>query len=170
MVLTEARPSFTWTRGRVLAVRCHFKNADSAVGLAVGWPAYVYYVVQALEFNGTVDAQIGSRAIRQLAHELYVNRHVTIHRGGINRFDFALNHAITRIDTGRFAPARNIFRFRLVDLQLRLQLPHWAIFARMVPAVTFWPTSSTVAAVVEPAVGAPGPSWAITPVAPCADL
>ena len=80
-MLTELRPSFTWTRARSGAVGVDLEQADRALFLAERRPAHEQHVVQPFELDGAVDAQVGHGASRQLAVERDVDRaRAVLHR------------------------------------------------------------------------------------------
>ena len=66
-VLTELRPSFTCTRVAPLPSGSHLEQADRALFLPERRPPDVQHVVQPLELDRAVDAQVGHGAFRQLA-------------------------------------------------------------------------------------------------------
>jgi hypothetical protein len=85
MVLTEARPSFTLVRVAVLPSGSMRKS------------------VTVFDFNGAVDAEIGSCSSRQDAREADIHEHGSVDRSRIDAQDFAWNHTVVRIDPGGLA-------------------------------------------------------------------
>ena len=98
--------------------RDEFENADGAVVLAKSGPADVDDVVESLELDRAVDAQIGARAFRQFAVDRHIDRDRSLLHRGIDADDVAFNDAVARVDR-RLLVDLNIFRLRLRDLDLR---------------------------------------------------
>ncbi len=80
MVFTELRPSCTCARDASPVV-VELEQADRALFLAERRAPDEQDVVQALEFNRAVDAEVGPRAARQLALERDVHRDRAVLRG-----------------------------------------------------------------------------------------
>ena len=76
-------------------------------------------VVETLELDRAVDAQVGTRAFRQLAVERDVDCDGALFDRGIDASDVAGDDAVARVDRGRLIDL-NILRLRLRDFDLRL--------------------------------------------------
>ena len=119
MVLTELRPKCTGVRtASPLGVK--LEDADGRAVLGEGRAADVEDVVEPLELDRAVDAQVGARAFRQRAIEGDVDRDGALLDRGIDAGDVAGDDAVAGVDRGRLVDL-NIFRLRLRDLDLRFQ-------------------------------------------------
>ena len=78
MVFTELRPNCTCARDASPVV-VELEEADRALFLAERRAPDKQDVIQALEFNRAVDAEVGPRTARQLALERDVDRDRAVH-------------------------------------------------------------------------------------------
>src|SRR5277367_5016112 len=104
-----------------LAIGAQFEQADRAVFVAERGTAYVKHVRHPVEIDGSIDAQVGTRAQWHGPRKLYVNRDRSVHYGEINSHYFAFDHAVVGIDLG-WLPDLDVARLGLGDLQCSLQL------------------------------------------------
>ena len=128
MVLTEARPSFTDTREASLSIGREPEQADRARRLPEGRPAYIDDVVQMLQFDGAVHAQVRPGPQRQRALELHVHGDVPSRTDGSMRDTVPGDHAVARVHL-HLLPDLHVLGLCLGDLQLGLELlaaePPW---------------------------------------------
>src|SRR5438477_5461395 len=99
----------------VHAVGGHLEEADDALILAEGGPAHEEDVVQPLELDRAVDAQIRHRTARQVADERDVDGPRAILHRRIDAGDAPLHDAVARVDF-RLLPELNVLRLRFRDL------------------------------------------------------
>ena len=103
------------------AVGVHLEQADDALLLAVGRPPDEQDVVEPLELDRAVHAQVGPGAFRQLAGERHVDRHRAVLHGRVDPRHAAGDDAIARVDRRRLSD-HDVLGLRLGDLQLGLQM------------------------------------------------
>src|SRR6185437_7548162 len=94
----RALPQLHRYAGRSLAVRIKLEHAYRAVFLPESGAADVLDIVQAIEIDGAIHAQIWTRTRRQLPGELHVHRHRAVDNCWINAFHRPVNHSIVSID------------------------------------------------------------------------
>ena len=104
------------------AVAAEPEEADDALLLAVGGPADVEDVVEPLELDRAVHAQVRPRALRQFALQRDVHGHGAVLHGRVDARHAAGDDPVARVDRRRLAD-HDVLRLRLRDLQLRLQVP-----------------------------------------------
>ena len=119
MVFTELRPSFTGTGNR-FAVCSDLEQAHGAVLLTEGRAPDVDHVLEQLEPDRAVNAQVGTCAGRQRAFERDVDAHRAVQRRRVDARDPALDDAVPRVDFGGLADG-DVPRLRFRNPQLRLQ-------------------------------------------------
>ena len=102
------------------AVGRQLEERDGALFLAERRPADEDHVVELLEPDGAVDAQVGPRAGRQRAFEDDVDADRSVGRGGIDARDLALDDAVARVDFGDLADP-DVLGLRFRDPQLGLE-------------------------------------------------
>src|ERR1039457_4422522 len=110
---------------RVLPVRLQFEELNRAVQLPEDRPSHEYHVVQALELDRSIHAQIRVQHARRrcvLAHDQrHIHGHRTVEDRGIDARNPALYVTITRVDV-RVLTNYDIFYLCFGDLQLGFQL------------------------------------------------
>ena len=115
-----AAAEFHRRANRFGAARDEFENADGAVLLAERGPADIDDIIEPLELDRSVDAQVGTRAFRQFAIDRDIDRDGPLLDRGIDADDVAFDDAVAGIDRGLLVDL-NVFRLRLRDLDLRFQ-------------------------------------------------
>ena len=106
---------------RFRAARDEFENSNGVVLLAEGRTADVDDIIETLEFDRAVDAQVGARAFRQFAIEGDVHPHRPLIDRGIDAHDMAGDDAIASVDGGGLIDL-NVFRLRFGDFDFGFQL------------------------------------------------
>ena len=106
--------------GCINLVGVELEDVHSAAFLAEGRPADVNDVVETLEFNRAIDAQVGPRALGEFAGERDVDRDRAVLNLGVDARDPSGHDAIARVDRGVLADL-NILGLRLGDAHLGLQ-------------------------------------------------
>src|SRR5204863_2376822 len=97
-------------RGAIgFAARIKFENADGRSVLREGRPLDVKHVVEPLELDCSIDAQIWARAFWQSLVKRDIYRHRALLHGGIDANDVAGNDTVARINRSRLIDL-NIFR------------------------------------------------------------
>src|SRR4030095_13390983 len=89
--------------GRFASRRIELEESDGALLLAERRPSDKQDVIQTLEFNRAVDAEVGPRAARQLALELDVHGDRAVLRGGVDTNHFAGDDAVAGVDRGNLS-------------------------------------------------------------------
>ena len=120
MVLTELLPSLHLRAHRLARRLIDPEQADRALLLAEGRAADEEHVVEPLELDGAVDAQVGTRAARQLAGELDVDRDGALLRRRVDADDLAFDDAVAGVDLRALADGQ-VLGLRFRDPQLGLQ-------------------------------------------------
>src|ERR1019366_4378457 len=108
----------------VLAVRLHLEELNRALLLPENRPSDKYHIVQPLQLDGAIHAQIRPRALRQavLAHQQrHIYRHRAVEDRGIDTRYAALYMTITRVDVCVLT-YYDVFYLCFGDFQLRFQL------------------------------------------------
>src|SRR5262249_49403796 len=103
-----------------VAVLGDLEEADDALLLAESWTANIDHVVQPLELDGPVHAQIRPRALRQRAVHRDIDRDSAVLHRWIDADHVAVNDAVACVDL-RLLADRDVLGLRLSDLQLGLQ-------------------------------------------------
>ena len=96
------------------------EQADGAVLLAERRASDVQDVLQALEFDRAVDAEVGAGAARQLAGELDVHGDGAVLRRRVDADDLAGDDAVAGVDRGQLADGQ-VAGLGLGDAQLGLE-------------------------------------------------
>src|SRR5215831_12663248 len=115
---------------RCTTVRLYFEQADRALFLPERRPTDEQHVVEPLEFDGAVHAQVRTRAFRQRFRHRHVDGDRAVLHRRIDANDFARDDADARVD-GRGLSWQDVFRLRLGDFELGLE-PRWIGDARQV--------------------------------------
>src|SRR6185437_7720042 len=83
-------------------------------------PSHVQNVLQSIQLDRSIDAEIGACTFRQCAIESDVDLHGSIDRTGIDAYHVAGNYSVTRIDRGDL-PDLDVLCLRLGNVEHRLQ-------------------------------------------------
>ncbi len=121
-VFTDVLPIDTFVRTNVAPSSASLKRLDDALLLTVGGPPDVEDVVEPFELDRAVHAEVGPRALRQLALQRHVHRDGAVLHGRVDARHAAGDDPVARVDRRRL-PDHDVLRLRLGDLQLRLQVP-----------------------------------------------
>src|SRR6266480_3242072 len=99
----------------------NFEHADGVVLLPERRTADENYVIEVLELDCSINAEIGPRALRQrlIKRDLHIDRPLLY--GGINARDVAIRDTVASVDHS-FLTNLNVLRLSLSDLDLRFQL------------------------------------------------
>src|SRR4051812_33799788 len=89
--------------GERLAARLHLEDRDGAVLLAERRASDEDDVVELLELDGAVDAQVRTRSRRQVAVHDHVDADRPARRGGVDAWDVPLDDAVAGGGLGRLA-------------------------------------------------------------------
>jgi len=104
-----------------LAVGVNAEEADGAVRVAECRAPHMEHVVELLDVDRAVDAEIGNRAGRERPIEGYVNGARSVQYGGINAGNVAGNDAVVGVDFGGLAEL-DVVGLGFGDLQGGLEL------------------------------------------------
>ena len=74
------------------------ENADGAVLLTIHRTAHVQNVLEIIDLDGAVHAEVRTLSGRLRPVEAHVHRHRAVHDGGIDSNHVALRHAVVRVD------------------------------------------------------------------------
>src|SRR5206468_5498038 len=96
------------------------EQADNALLLPERRAADIQNVVEPLELDRPLDAQIGARPFRQGAGERHVHGDRAVQHGRVDARYLALDQTVARVDRGDLA-YQNVLRLGLGDLQLGLE-------------------------------------------------
>src|ERR1043166_1100022 len=96
------------------------ENADGAFRLPLNRPADIEHVVQSLEFDGAIDAQVWPSALGQRSFEPNVHRDSAVLHRRINPDDLAGDDSVAGINRSDLAD-ENIFGLGLSNLNFSLE-------------------------------------------------
>ncbi len=93
-------PNFHRNTGCGFAIGRETEEADRRVFVSEGRPADVEHIGHAVEVDGSIDREIRSRALRQRANQLHIDRDGSVLHRGVNARDLAVDDAVVCIDLG----------------------------------------------------------------------
>src|SRR5947209_8010386 len=107
--------------GSSLAIGINLKHAYGALLLAESRTSYIEHIIQALQGDRTVYAQVRTHALGQLAFQLHVHGDGSILHRRINTHDRAFDDAVMRINF-RALPKLDVLGLGFGNLQFRLEM------------------------------------------------
>ncbi len=120
MVLTEARPSDTRVRRASSEPFTMPEQADLALALPLGGAAHVQHVLEPLELDDSVHAEVRPGALGQLPGELHVHRDGAVLHRGVHALHPSLDLAVAGVHGDPLADL-DVLGLGLGDPELRLE-------------------------------------------------
>src|SRR5439155_15026524 len=106
---------------RLLAAVKGLEEADRALRLAESRAAHVEHIIQMLDLDGAVYAQVRHSTWGQRPVQLHVHRSRAVLDGRVNADNVTRDDAVVSVDFSRLGQL-NVFRLCLCNLQFRLEL------------------------------------------------